>query len=640
MSHESTGSTGEAAVVRSKISVRAAVVLLLVLGWHGWMTFTLLCPDRSWKCLIDERPILSGSHPLHLYHGYLGARSFLQRGSVCCYDPAFQAGYPKTPTFDGGSRPAELFLALAGGQYRPAAYKIGFFTCCLIAPLILLGAARGFGLGAGASALVVCLSLLTWWGSTCRNAINTGDLDLVLGALFSVAFVTGLIAFDRSPRIRIWLGLLLAGSAVWFTHQLLALLLSPVVLVYYLSVGAKHRTAWHLALAGSVLAALLVNGFWLPSWFTSWWMHLPIQFEGDLPLHHTLHTLWDSPVWGDSVDRLLAALIFGFCAIGLVLLNEFNRRAAARTLGIGAIGFLMLSLGGTAWRPLGRLGSSQLYLPALWFGMLPAVYALVHLSSWLTRRAGNPANGVALVGCLVAALGTGAWRITAGQGRQLVSAPPLTVGVTDDERAVAEKIMETTTPEARILWEEHSGRADSSHWTALLPILTNRAFIGGLGPELCIEHSFPRLVDQALAGRSLRETSDAELEQFCRRYNIGWVVCRSPETAARLRACPTARLVSSLPSLDPGWLFDLRARSYVLKGQARILQANSEKIALADVIPEDGKVVLSFHYQTGMHVSPGRVQIEREPDARDPVPFIRLRMPDPASRLTITWDGR
>jgi hypothetical protein len=115
-------------------------------------------------------------------------------------------------------------------------------------------------------------------------------------------------------------------------------------------------------------------------------------------------------------------------------------------------------------------------------------------------------------------------------------------------------------------------------------------------------------------------------------------MCQSPEAIARFRDYARARSAASLEGFGP--LFDLRARSFVLKGQARALQADPEKIALVDVFPEDGKVILSFHYQAGMQVSPGRVQIEREPDARDPVPFIRLRMPDPASRLTITWDGR
>ena len=90
----------------------------------------------------DDRPLVSGRHPLHLYHGALGSQTFYRTGATACFDPSFQAGYPKTPVFDGGSRPAELFLALAGGGYRPAAYKIGLFVCLLFVPVALVVAAR------------------------------------------------------------------------------------------------------------------------------------------------------------------------------------------------------------------------------------------------------------------------------------------------------------------------------------------------------------------------------------------------------------------------------------------------------------------------------------------------------------------
>jgi hypothetical protein len=74
-----------------------------------------------------------------------------------------------------------------------------------------------------------------------------------------------------------------------------------------------------------------------------------------------------------------------------------------------------------------------------------------------------------------------------------------------------------------------------------------------------------------------------------------------------------------------------------LKGHARLLCADTQHIALADVHPEDGRVVLSMHYQPGLHISPSRVEIEKEPDPYDPIPFIRLRMPGPVARLTLTW---
>src|SRR5205085_6916718 len=112
-------------------------VLVALLAWQAWMTLTLFGPDHPLQNLFNDEPIVSGKHPLHLYHGYLGARSFLTTHRVSCYDPAFQIGYPKTPVFDSGSRPAELFLSIAGGVYDPAAYKVGLAVCCLLVPLFV-----------------------------------------------------------------------------------------------------------------------------------------------------------------------------------------------------------------------------------------------------------------------------------------------------------------------------------------------------------------------------------------------------------------------------------------------------------------------------------------------------------------------
>src|SRR5436190_4188910 len=77
--------------------------------WQGWMTLSLFGPPEAVReRLLGDEPILSGRHPLHLYHGWLEAQALRQRGTVLCYDPAFNAGYPKTPVFDAGSRPGAL----------------------------------------------------------------------------------------------------------------------------------------------------------------------------------------------------------------------------------------------------------------------------------------------------------------------------------------------------------------------------------------------------------------------------------------------------------------------------------------------------------------------------------------------------
>ena len=134
--------------------------------------------------------------------------------------------------------------------------------------------------------------------------------------------------------------------------------------------------------------------------------------------------------------------------------------------------------------------------------------------------------------------------------------------------------------------------------------------------------------------------SDAELTLFCRHYNIGWVLCRSSQVRARFQKLAGSEGSVLAWGTNDLSLVSLRAMSYFLRGEGRVLRADTRQIALADLVPDDGTVVLSLHYQQGMQALPARVQIEKEPDAQDPVPFIRLRMPGPVARVTLTWNER
>src|SRR5262245_38403890 len=230
-----------------------------LLAWQVWMTLGLFGREEAWENLRDERPVVSGRHPLHLYHGLLGAKAFLKNGSTSCYDPAFQAGYPKTPVFDGGSRPAELFLLLAGAEYRPDAYKIGIAAGYLFVPLVLMVAARGAGLTRRAVFLATTLGLLVWWGRPCQSAVQEGTFDLLLGSLATLALSGLLVRYDRKPGLRVLAGLILAGFLAWLFHPLLQLLLLPLFLIYYLSVGARHRMVWSALLVAGLITSVGAN---------------------------------------------------------------------------------------------------------------------------------------------------------------------------------------------------------------------------------------------------------------------------------------------------------------------------------------------------------------------------------------------
>jgi hypothetical protein len=609
------------------------------------MTLSLFGPGHPWERLRNFQPIVSGRHPLHLYHGYLGARAFRETGSPCCYDPGFQAGYPKTPVFDGGSRLAEIFLFLGGSHYRPAAYKVGLAVCCLCIPLLLAVAARGLGLSATATCLAVAAGILVCWGGQGRRALEVGDLDLLMAGLAGLAQFGLLVRYDREPGPGAWTGVLLSGTLGWLANPVLFAGLFPLVLLYYLSVGTRHgHLGWHGALLAALAGGVLANACWLIDWVKHWWIRAPVPIGEALLPHRTFHTLWAAPLWGDPIDRALAVALLAAAGLGVVLLNQSKQRPAARLLGLGTGGLMTLAVLGIASEPLEKLGTSHLLVPALWFAAVPAAYALVQSWKLLRSLLGTSWAALAVVLGILLAVGIATPYSTADLTTRTYWTKPLAIGLGPERQKLVRTLITSTTAEARILWEDDPGpqrrpKQPPQRWTSLLPHLTGRFFLGGLDPSAGIEHAFASLVDQNLAGRHILRWTDEELEEFCRRYNVGWVVCWSRAARGRLRRWDRAELVKGLGDRRAGWLFRLkRPLSYALKGQARLVQADSQHITLADVVPEGGVVLLSFHHQAGLRASPSRVRVEREPDVNDPIAFIRLRVSGPVARLTLAWE--
>jgi hypothetical protein len=306
--------------------------------------------------------------------------------------------------------------------------------------------------------------------------------------------------------------------------------------------------------------------------------------------------------------------------------------------GMGALGGLLLASLAVVWGSLGRFSAERLFAPALMFASLPAAYAMTELLRPVRRLGGWVSAflvGAAMLAGLILAVPSnreawlGRWRDN----------EPLEIGLGEDRKNVVTAIRNYTTDEARILWEDHHGKRQSSHWTALLPLLTGRAFVGGLDAEAAIEHTAGGLIDQTLGGRPIDDWKDSELRDYCAHYNIGWVVCWSEKTTRRFERWADASATADLRDGGAGRLFSLRRKpAFALRGAAHWQSADSNRIVLTDVKPEGGSVVLSLHYQAGMRVAPSRIKIDHQPDPDDPIPFVRLLLDEPAPVVTIIWD--
>lgn len=619
-------------------------VLGLLLAQAGFI-LSLFHPNRSPSAVLDDQPVLSGRHPLHLYHGTLGAHTFRQRGATTCYDPGFQAGYPKTPVFDGGCRPAELFLAAAGGEYNPAAYKVGLFGCLLLIPLAFVLAGRGAGLPAGAAVLVGACGMVLGWSWPVKRLIEEGEIDFLMAGLGVIVFVTWMGRYARWFGVDSWLIMAAIAAAGWYAHPVVWVGLTPVVIGYYLVYAPQKELAWHLGLGGITAAGLAPNVWWLADWGRYWWLRQPS------PSDHIPLPTWDA-VLGTPGDYLtLAGCVPGGVVLvaiglaGLVALGRLEHRGSAILIFTTTALTIVVARVLAAWSRIPPDAPERLIPLAGGLLALPATYGL-----WkAVQRAGLATlSGVIVVLALV----TVAW--FDGPGRPLsrtlhLRVEPLRIGLSTDQHQVLAALQTHTTQEARILWDETTDGQPGWNWSALLPALTDRAYIGGLDHDAGMEFSFCGMRDGKLNGRNLSDWTDADIKVFCDWYNVGWVVCRSPSATDRWSRLPMAKPVARLKEGGrPVVLFALdRPKSFVLRGTATWESATPTRITLTDVFPDaNGEVWLSLHIlpSDGPRVYPTYIKpfaIPDQPDKTggDPFNHIKLQIPGPVSRVTLVWES-
>jgi hypothetical protein len=605
-----------------------ALVLAALVTAQGWLTLHLFGPGLPLDRLTNDEPVLDGRHPLHCYHGLLGYRSWHARRATTCYDPAFQAGYLKTPIFDAGSRPAELFYLLGGPS--AGSYKVGLAVCCLLAPLAFALAARGSGLGAGGACLAAVIGGTLWWSPPCRALLDAGDLDVLVGGMCAPVYLAWLARFGRTPGPLEWLVLVASAAVGWYMHPLLMAGAVALSLLYHVWAFRGVRFVWHLALSAANVVGLGANGFWLWDWAAHLWMYVPYG-GADAPASlwpAAMHE-WEAFLPHDPVD--LAAVAVG--AVGLLVMGR-RSAVAAGLLGAGAVLYVAGGGAGRLWPVLAEVGTQKVLSAGIWCLAVPCAYGLTAIAGTMGSSSGFKPLGfvwlaVGLAGLTYALDLPGRWNTA-----------PLDIGLGADRQEMIRTISERSTPEGRILWEDRADGPPGAGWTPLLPELTQRQYLGGLSPELAIDHMQARLADGKLVGRPVGDWTDEELARFFERYNVTRAVCRTPESVARFR-----RLSGATPVADfkdgAGVLFALDRRpTFVLSGRGQVTQMDWRRVALADVEPDaNGVVVLSLHHHANWRVSPGYVTVEKDVDVIDPIPMLRLRLPAPTARITLTWQG-
>ena len=310
---------------------------------------------------------------------------------------------------------------------------------------------------------------------------------------------------------------------------------------------------------------------------------------------------------------------------------------------------------------------------------VPAGSGVVRLTGRVVRLGGGGRRGMGLAALAWLALLGAGWAVLPGTVKKLVGRRPLAVGIAPEMTTIVEWLRTNTDGSPRILFEDQlqhpRARTDpeSTHWTPLLPLLLgrdSRQFIGGLYHMAFIRHNrMASFGDFRLGDQPIDQWSPRPLRAYCDLYNVGWVVCWSPlsrfwfdRMAAATRVATFPRYgTPGLPTAGEPYQAEVmgrlsgrgvalgylgegdthyavyrldRPRSFALRGQARVVAVDFNRIELADVVPHEGSVLLSLHWIDGWRTDPpARIGPEHVP--LDPADFVRIDLPGPVPRLVI-----
>jgi hypothetical protein len=297
---------------------------------------------------------------------------------------------------------------------------------------------------------------------------------------------------------------------------------------------------------------------------------------------------------------------------------------------------------GFLWEPARRLETEGMFFGAVWFALYPAGVGLLSAMTGRWTDLDRSRSGICLLkaipGCIFVSLAL----VMAGpelwSPLWLMQNPDAeNLAMRKRQQAILEGLARLPPGGGRILWEEGdvAARKKSEGHSPLLPLLTGRSFMGGLDSSGLIEHLGSGLVDGRLAGNPIEDIADRELSGYFTAFNIGWVVCLSEVSEKRLSEHPGAVREGNIGDRA---LFRIdRKPSFVLRGQADLISATPEGIVLGNLKPDEGQVVLSFHFHSHWEAIPARVGVEREMDSRDPIPLVRLTLDGPVSRVVLRY---
>jgi len=522
--------------------------------------------------VLDDRPVVRSDYPFHAFHAKIGQDFLRSHGTPYGYDPAFMAGYPKTPLFSASVNILELFATIIPGVFR--AQKILTAAIPFLCLILFFVGATGFGYDENTIGLALFVMTALFWLSLPLIFILEGLLGFLLGIHLAFAALGRLEAGLLHGSLESYYLLMIMAMWVHPHTLLLTLALSGLRVLFPVEPKLRIRVLTPcIAIAATLLSFYFCHGDIIQSgrmpafWTTSDW------FE---PFLYYLN-LEPNQQQSGFLELVLICLALAEC---------FRRESSngERCLGLAIIGGFLVAFYLSFVPGLAQFEPRRHTATIALLGVGPAC-------AWLVR-AYDRYPQIKVVGVL-SLIGLAGFVVQTAIGFRGI----LPVGLSSHQQSVVDWIRTEAPREGRILVEDSlygppfRGEEDTAYGLIpLLPILTGRQFVGGPCASGPLKHSFVDAVD----GKAFRKPM-SDVSYFLKGldlYGVSTLLVWSKEAYTAAVALQGTKRVKVLGRLVA---FTRPPPSLILEGRGQA-QLTGRGLEVKTNHPPPEKLVLSLHH--------------------------------------------
>jgi hypothetical protein len=574
--------------------------------------------------VVRNEPIYADDYPPHQAFVINFYRYVTDFGHSWGYDPYLMAGYPSCAIYDVDIKAGELFSSLFSFLGLIAAFKLFTLATFIVVPPIVYLASRKLGLSPFEGLVAAALAIALWHLDPFVNpSIKYGMLGFGLNCSLGVLIYALLYDYLTSGRGSSCALLFLIAPLVMMLHPVSLIALVVPLGVLYVMACRTVCLRVHLLLGGVILFSVAVNSYWIVPLLQMF--HYKLH-SGHVFLAHGLRTIagdfFYKPGYG------MRTIVFVTGVLGLHIWKKQGALLKWVPMFCTFVFLFALAYFGSYWDVTATLQPYR-YIMALSFFLIPPAAETVTRAIKISQERFLTSGGICVL--VVALLLSGplfstslAWLL---RGRHLYCSLPAA------GYELVDWIRHRTTRAGRILVQDSRGHVYfGGHFLGLLPVITEREFIGGVMPDMWIAHHFSDFSDELLFGKDLMSYDEEDLRNYFDLYNIKWVVAWSAKAKAFFE---THR--PSLEKVDQVGVFAIyevnREPNFFTEGTGRV-SADHNLIRVSGA--SRGGVVLKYHWLETLRcreIGDGARELPVEPVKMldDPIPFIRVRNGDASS---------